>query len=147
MQRTCGSAITILAVVVLWIGAPGSASGQAPGASSAPARGPRTPDGQPDIQGIWDPDATGASHSLELGSESRPGGRRAALAPPLRVTLDEDGTLPLPYQPWAAAKRRELLENIHTPTEWAHLDPEDRCLLISSSKRRVARASATWRTC
>ena len=40
------------------------------------------------------------------------------------------GTDPqLPYQPWAAAKRLDHLANFHTPTKWAHLDPEDRCLL------------------
>ena len=35
----------------------------------------------------------------------------------------------MPYQPWAAAKRLDHLANFHTPTKWADLDPEDRCLL------------------
>ena len=98
---------------------------------------PRTPDGQPDMQGVWNPVAAGASHSLEEGSEpaqdrvtgdgpraSTLAARRGELA--VKVTVEPDGKLP--YQPWAAAKRTELLANIHTPTQWAHLDPEDRCL-------------------
>jgi hypothetical protein len=41
--------------------------------------------------------------------------------------VEPDGKLP--YQPWAAARRIEHLKNLFTPTKWAHLDPEDRCLV------------------
>ena len=36
----------------------------------------------------------------------------------------------IPYQPWAAAKRREHLVNLYAPTKLQHLDTEDRCLLL-----------------
>ena len=35
----------------------------------------------------------------------------------------------IPYQPWAAARRTELLYDMETPTKLEHIDPEDRCLL------------------
>lgn len=139
MRRTCfGSAITILAAAVVSVIVPVSVSGQVPGASAAQANLPRTSDGQPDIQGIWNPAAAGASHSLEEGSEpaqdrvTSDGPRASTLAArrgelSVKVTVEPDGKLP--YQPWAAARRLENLANIHTPTKWAHLDPEDRCLL------------------
>ena len=35
----------------------------------------------------------------------------------------------IPYQPWSAAKRREHLVNLFTPTKREHVDPDDRCFL------------------
>jgi hypothetical protein len=35
----------------------------------------------------------------------------------------------IPYQAWARAKRRELLENIFAPTRVIDIEPEDRCAL------------------
>jgi len=90
----------------------------------------RTPDGQPDIQGIWRPDVDGASHSVEEGPEpanAAIGGQRDRKRNTIIVGEGPQPTLP--YQPWAEAKRREHLANVHTPTKWSHLEPEDRCLL------------------
>jgi hypothetical protein len=36
---------------------------------AGPAGVPRTASGQPNLQGVWNPVASGASHSLEEGSE------------------------------------------------------------------------------
>jgi hypothetical protein len=96
----------------------------------------RTPDGQPDLRGIWRPNAPNASHSLEEGAEPenrRIGGRTEEeiareLATQAVVLVD----LPdrrLPYLPAAEAIRTKHLENQFAPTELEHIEPEDRCLL------------------
>ena len=35
----------------------------------------------------------------------------------------------IPYQPWALAKRTEVLNNHNDPTKWEHVDPHTRCFL------------------
>lgn len=99
---------------------------------------PRTPDGQPDMQGIWTGAPDGASHSLEEGccepahvKMQRRTADRIGLREPLIVD-PPDGKIP--YQPWAAAKRNENLINIETPTKLEHIDTEDRCLLLGAPR-------------
>jgi len=72
----------------------------------------RTPDGQPNIEGTWQPRAGGAAYSVLphaggffLGSESKTG-------------IVEGGELP--YQPWAAEEVKRL-------TEHMELDPTGHC--------------------
>ena len=99
---------------------------------------PRTPDGHPDMQGYWDGGPVNASHSIEEGCcdpihakmQSR-GPERLGLREPLIVD-PQDGRIP--YQPWAAAKRREHLVNMETPTKLEHIEPEDRCLLLGAPR-------------
>jgi len=99
---------------------------------------PRTPDGHPDMQGYWDGGPVNASHSIEDGCcdpihakmQSR-GPERLGLREPLIVD-PQDGRIP--YQPWAAAKRREHLVNMETPTKLEHIEPEDRCLLLGAPR-------------
>jgi hypothetical protein len=40
----------------------------------------------------------------------------------------------IPYQPWAAARRTEHLFDMETPTKLAHIEPEDRCLLLGAPR-------------
>jgi hypothetical protein len=96
---------------------------------------PDTPDGQPDIQGMWagGPGTANAGHSLEEGccepEHNRMQGRtgnRVGLQQ--QVIIDPPNGL-IPFQPWAEAKRREHLVNLYTPTEVQHVEPEDRCSL------------------
>ena len=95
---------------------------------------PRMADGRPDLQGYWDGGPANASHSVEDGCcdaiharmQSR-GPDRLGLAEPVIVD-PPDGRIP--YQPWAAERRTEMLYDMETPTELAHIDPEDRCLLV-----------------
>ena len=110
-------------------------------ATTANAQGwepPRTPDGHPDLQGYWDGGPANASHSIEDGCcdaiharmQSRTADR-LGLREPLIID-PPDGRIP--YQPWAAEKRTELLFDMETPTELGHIDPEDRCLLLGAPR-------------
>ena len=92
------------------------AFGQSPPAAAPkaaePYTPPRTADGQPDIEGSWQPRAGGAAYSVLphaggffLGSESKTG-------------IVEGGVLP--YQPWAAEEVKHL-------TEHMELDPTGHC--------------------
>ena len=104
------------------------------GAPAAAQELPRLADGRPDLQGYWDGGPVNASHSVEDGCcdavhaqmQSRTADR---LGLPQQVVIDPpDGRIP--YQPWAAERRTEMLYDMETPTELAHIDPEDRCLLV-----------------
>ena len=107
-------------------------------AISAAAQGwspPRLPDGQPDIQGYWEagPGANNAGHSLEEGcceAEHNRMQNRAKNNIGLRQQIIVDpANGRIPFQPWAAEKRREHLINLDAPTEIQHIEPEDRCSL------------------
>ena len=95
---------------------------------------PRQADGRPDLQGYWDVGPVNASHSVEDGCCDAIHSRMQSRGPerlglPEQVVIDPpDGRIP--YQPWAAERRTEMLYDMETPTELAHIDPEDRCLLV-----------------
>ena len=75
----------------------------------------RKPDGKPDLQGFYEPDAGGANYGLErhTGNSLTPGGRGVITDPP-------DGKLPM--RPWAVA---ELASRNHT--ERGYDDPTAHC--------------------
>jgi len=101
------ASVSAAAILVL---SPAFTTGQAP---SAPATGvPRSADGKPDLSGIWQALNT-AAWNLEAHHASK--GVPAGLS----VVVGA----PIPYQPWAAAKRKENFENRLTA------DPEAKCLL------------------
>ena len=82
----------------------------------------RTPDGNPDLNGIWQ--ALGSAHWDIEGHEARRGPVEAlgALgAVPAGLGVVEGGALP--YQPLAAKKRAENLKN------WLKLDPAVKCFM------------------
>jgi hypothetical protein len=79
---------------------------------TTPYTPPRTRDGHPDLQGIWQAVNT-AAWDLE--------GHGARLGVPAGHGVVEDGAIP--YQPWALAKKKENFEKRAT------LDPETRCYL------------------
>ncbi|MGH9349725.1 MAG: hypothetical protein ACRD26_20935 [Vicinamibacterales bacterium] len=108
-----------------------------PLAGQAPARGiPRTSDGRPDLNGIWQVLNTAnydlQAHTARAALALRPGPAGPVPAAPV-VALGAVGAVPaglgvveggeIPYQPWAAAKKKENHEN------WLTLDPEIKCYL------------------
>src|SRR4030095_3144929 len=112
-----GSMIARVAALCLLSLAATSAAGQAPA-----YRAPRTADGKPDLNGIWQAlnsanwDLQG--HAAAMGPAPFVG---AVLAkPPGLGVVDGDE---IPYLPAAAAKKRENQAN------WVKLDPEAKCYL------------------
>jgi hypothetical protein len=82
----------------------------------------RTADGKPDLNGIWQ--AMGAAHWDLQDHQARGGpvlelGAIAAIPAGLSVVEGNE----IPYQPWAAAKKKENYEN------WLTRDPEVKCYL------------------
>jgi hypothetical protein len=91
--------------------------GQVPGATIS-----RTADGKPDLNGIWQ--AMGTAHWDLQDHQARSGpvlelGATAAVPAGLSVVEGNE----IPYQPWAAAKKKENYEN------WLSRDPEVKCYL------------------
>src|SRR5690242_20660499 len=104
--------------------------------AAQPAKGPRTKDGKPDLNGIWQ-----ALNSANFDLE--PHAARAAMAmvpgqfvpvpAPQVVALGAVGSVPaglgvvdgdaIPYTPAALAKKKENQKN------WLELDPEVKCYL------------------
>jgi len=103
--------------------------GTAPELPTPPGPPAQTPDGQPDVQGVWRP-VSGGTHSLEIAISS--GGffrdRLAGVSSnnPSRIVDPEDGHIP--YQPWAAALQEELEAVYENPTRPEHIDTQTRCL-------------------
>jgi hypothetical protein len=82
----------------------------------------RTADGKPDLNGIWQ--AMGTAHWDLLDHQARSGpvlelGAIAAVPAGLSVVEGNQ----IPYQPWAAARKKENYEN------WLSRDPEVKCYL------------------
>lgn len=114
----------VLVVAVLSL--PPPAAGQAPTAAR-PLDPPRTADGKPDLQGLWEPE-NGGSYSIEdTGFQAiQQLGRVAVRRGPSRVVDPPDGKIP--YQPWARAKQQDIFDN-HLNPKPEHLDPVSRCFL------------------
>jgi hypothetical protein len=106
----------MLAVVAAWLGAVPAA------AQSSGYKAPRTADGHPDLNGVWQALNTAnwdiQDHSAAAGPVVQLG---AAGAIPPGQGVVEGGEIP--YQPWAAAKRKENFANRLTA------DPEIKCYL------------------
>jgi hypothetical protein len=77
---------------------------------------PRTPDGQPDMQGIWRNDQV----EYTLGN----GGDGPFRVPPASIVDPPDGKIP--YQPWALEKQKTFDANHMAPTKLEHIDPHTR---------------------
>jgi hypothetical protein len=96
----------IVALLLVAYSTPATAQGAAPGASAAqkePPAGPvpRMPDGRPDLSGVWWPGRDVPVTTLRVGE----GGSRPQGQPRHGPT-----TFSTFYQPWAAAKAKELDE-------------------------------------
>ena len=99
----------------------------------------RTPDGQPDIQGVWASADTGmfslniepSAHLRTLGLPQRtsPGGGARAQSPcprPTKSTIVVDPPSGiLPHQPWALERRNSVMRDYRAPEPW-QIDPQTR---------------------
>ena len=99
-------------------------------------RAPRTPDGKPNLNGIWQAINTAnwdlEAHAARPALMTVPGPIAPIPAPPV-VAFGAVGAVPgglgvvegdeIPYQPWAAAKKKENAEH------WLAADPEIKCYL------------------
>jgi hypothetical protein len=131
IKRLTGSTIVAAALMgVFPLETP--ASGQSQPAVARRDTVPRTPDGQPDIQGVWQavPIGTGAMRrrperfSLEdIGLQGTSGSVRRGLS---RVVDPPDGKIP--YQQWAAEQQKKIFANHWNPKP-EDLDPQSRCFL------------------
>lgn len=88
---------------------------------------PRTPDGQPDIRGFWRVVPFG-TYSIEDMSLQTLGGNEFETRAPGGSRIIDPPNGRIPYQPWAAAKAREILDN-HMDPKPHQLDPQSRCWL------------------
>ena len=83
--------------------------GVAPEPPAAPWSPAQTPDGQPDVQGVWSP-VGGGTQSLDRALSSGAFFEELATGVsrdyPSRIVDPADGRIP--YQPWAAALQQEL---------------------------------------
>ena len=103
-------AAAAVAAVVLLLSTP--TAGQTPAATSRAYTPPRTPDGQPDLQGIWQ-----VLNTAAWDIQDHPG----QLGVPAGQGVIEGNEIP--YQPWALAKRQENFANRETA------DPAAKCYM------------------
>jgi hypothetical protein len=112
-----GFAVGIGAAIAMFSAYRTSVLGQTSGYTA-----PRTPDGRPDLNGIWQAMNTAnwdiQDHEARQGPAVALG---AAFSVPAGQSVVEGNDIP--YQPWAAARKKENREN------WLKLDPEIKCFM------------------
>jgi hypothetical protein len=129
-RRCCGSVVAIAAVMAAALVIPSLVVGQ----ESTPAEKrwvpPRTPDGQPDIQGYWSQRSDITTYSIQAGFEDRDEHTRIGGQNPQkgRPVIDPaDGKIP--YQPWAAERAKFHWEQHKKPSKPEFFDPVSRCFM------------------
>ena len=120
MRARCGGAVlaiaaAVIAAIVLGSTVPASSQTQT-------YMAPRTADGKPDLNGIWQ-----AVNTANWDIQTHPARQGPVIAlaaafsiPPGLGVVEGDE---VPYQPWAAAKKKENGEN------WITRDPEIKCYM------------------
>ena len=144
-SRLASSMAALVAVTVACGGlfvTPAAAQSSAGAAATAPAQNapswtqPRTPDGQPDIQGNWAQRGLSIpSYSLEEGPSAEhyaASGQTPQKDRPSAIVDPPDGKAP--YQPWAAAPRKAVYDNHNNLKRRNQVDPQDRCFLNGATR-------------
>lgn len=141
-NRSWGSTMAVAVVLVLSLSSI-CLAGQSATAEAKSSNIPRTADGTPDMQGYWTKgpgiggysiEATFQANNALLGTITAANPFREAPPPPgpggggkSAIVDPPDGRIP--YQPWAAAKRKEIAEKHATDPRGDTLDPQVRCAL------------------
>lgn len=107
-MRNSMVAVAAVGTAVLVLSAPALVAAQSAGTGQIP----QTPDGKPDLHGIWQ-----AVNTAEWDVEPHEG--RPGIPPGMGVVEGEK----IPYQPWALAKKQENFAQRHT------VDPVSKCYL------------------
>ena len=89
-----------------------------------------TADGQPDWQGFWRPNPGGDSYDI-AGGKQRPDYNLQGDGTPRAGVHRVSGTLDgqIPYQPWAATRRKDVYDHNDDPTKPEYVDTQAHCLL------------------
>lgn len=126
-HRALGSGLAFAAVVTVISWMPIVAAAQTP--ASTRFSPPRLSDGQPDLRGHWISDAIGAAHSVEDGRDPAADVIQDRVGERNPIVLVEPADGRIPYQPAAAARRKQLMGDIEVPTTREHVDPHVQGLL------------------
>lgn len=131
MKNSARALIVVTGVVLLapWSRATDAADqgDQGPAATIGAYTPARTPDGQPDLQGFWNPVGTFYNiQDLEFQSVFQNFTSNPALRGKSLIVDPPDGKIP--YQSWAAEKVKLVMEHHAEPTP-QFLDPNARCFL------------------
>jgi hypothetical protein len=116
------------AAVVVAMAAARFAAGQTPDAPARSVSEFKAVDG-PSIEGHWAPaDGAATQENIEEGLDPA---HNKILGRPLRPSLMivDPPDRKIPYQQWAAARRKELFDNRDDPKTLEHVDPAARCFL------------------
>ena len=128
--RCAGARMVVIAVT--WALAAAFAAAQ----SGETWNRPRTPDGQPNLQGFWTQSGlTIPTYSLEDGptvEHSTAIGQARQLNRPSAIVDPADGRVP--YLPWAAAQRKAVFDNHNDLKLRNQMDPQDRCFLGGATR-------------
>lgn len=127
-NRFAPAAIGLAAIMTTALLIVAPAAGQTAPGTATPYVPPRTPDGQPRIDGTWHgtPGGSYSIENLELQAIYQQRRRDESRRGKSRIVDPPDGKIP--YQPWAAAKAKNILDN-HLDPRPAHLDPVARCVV------------------
>jgi len=120
---------TIVLPVALWtvVGQAAAGGGQSGATTAKPAYvPPKTPDGQPDIQGFWNPIGTFYNiQDLEFQAVYQNFAKEDPARRGKSLIIDPpDGKIP--YQPWALERSNQVLQHHANPSP-QFLDPNARC--------------------
>ena len=81
---------------------------------------PLTLDGHPDLQGYW----ADGRQAFDIEAHS---GRMGVTAETTMIVDPPDGRIP--YQPWAAARHKDISEKIDDPPTLDYIDPNSQCFM------------------